>query len=333
MNDNTSLNVSTPDRGLIAAYLLDGRGGARRLDWDGVAAWTPEQGLLWVHLQRDDANTAAWLERDDNVDPLIRAALLADESRPRVTPLGNGLLVFLRGVNLNPGANPEDMVSIRLWIEESRIISTRQRHLLSVTDLRAALDAGHGPRDAADLTVELSLRLTDRIADVVDNIDDEVEHVQERVPVADPRRLRIEIGQVRQQIVILRRYLAPQREALARLSQIPPFNADASLLARLREAHDRVTRHVEDLDAARERAMLAKEELDGLANETLNKRMYALAVVTGVFLPLGFLTGLLGINVGGIPLADDAWGFVTVVVILAVIVFLEIVLFRVRRWF
>ena len=53
-------------------------------------------------------------------------ALLADEMRPRISPVGDNVLLTLCGVNLNENANPEDMVSIRPWIGQHRIISLRR---------------------------------------------------------------------------------------------------------------------------------------------------------------------------------------------------------------
>ena len=50
-------------------------------------------------------------------------------------PVGEGVLLILRGVILNENASPEDMVSIRLWIDPHRIISLQRRKLKAVGDL------------------------------------------------------------------------------------------------------------------------------------------------------------------------------------------------------
>jgi zinc transporter len=68
-------------------------------------------------------------------------------------------------------------------------------------------------------------------------------------------------------------------------------------------------------------------------SDALNKRMYVLSLIAAIFLPLGFLTGLLGINVGGIPGADNPMAFTIFVVFLIIIVLFQIVLFRWRKWF
>ena len=331
MQDATTRHESRDD-GLVMAYLLDGEGGGRRVGWQEVNRWEPGQGLLWMHLDRGSAAARQWLNEQSGLDELVCDAMLAEDTRPRATPFEHGLMLFLRGVNLTPGAEPDDMVSIRLWVEERRIISVRLRRLLSIDDLRAAIDAGRGPSNAGDFIVLLIDRLLTRMADVIGNIDEAVDQAQETVLTAESASLRAELLHLRRQIIVLRRYLAPQRDAMARLNQMQTAGLDDRLRARLREQSDRITRFVEDLDAARERATLTQEELNNRFSEQLNSRMYVLSLVAGLFLPLGFLTGLLGINVGGIPLSDDPWGFSAVILILLAIGVLEILLFRSRRW-
>lgn len=241
-------------------------------------------------------------------------------------------MLFLRGINSNPGADPEDMVSIRLWIEEKRIISLRLRRLVSIADLRASIDEGGGPLDVGDFVVQLADRLVSRISTVISEVDDRVDELQDQVLETESGKLRTELTRLRREIIGLRRYLAPQRDALARLTQLKlPWLSDMDQMY-LREEADRVVRYVEDLDSARERAAVTQEELVNRVSEQINSRMYVLSVVAAIFLPLGFLTGLFGINVGGIPLAENPSGFVDVIAILVIITLLQVILFRWRRW-
>jgi zinc transporter len=319
--------------GLIAGYVFDGRGGGERCDWHRLAGWEPAQGRLWVHLNRETGHAQTWLREESGLDPVVVDALLDETTRPRCVPMDTGVMLFLRGVNLNPGADPEDMVSIRLWVENDRVISTRMRRLLSVNDLCEALEAGRGPVDVGDFIAMLADRLTSRMGSVVADVDDQVDQLQEQVLETERGQLRIELTRLRREIIVLRRYLAPQRDALARLTQLKLEWLGTDDMLRVREEADRVTRYVEDLDAARERAAVTQEELNNRLSEQLNSRMYVLSIVAAVFLPLGFLTGLLGINVGGIPFAENPWGFLAVVVALLGVVALELLVFRWRRWF
>lgn len=102
------------DNGLVCAYALDGKGSGRVLDWPEVEAWQANGGLQWVHLSRRAEGAKRWLAEKSGLDPVVQEALLAEETRPHCDLIGDGVLLILRGVNTNPGADPSDMVSIRL---------------------------------------------------------------------------------------------------------------------------------------------------------------------------------------------------------------------------
>ncbi|AQQ09718.1 Zinc transport protein ZntB [Sedimentisphaera cyanobacteriorum] len=100
----------------------------------------------------------------------------------------------------------------------------------------------------------------------------------------------------------------------------------------LRETNDKLIRYNEDLDSIRDRAAVAQEQLSGKLSEQLNSRMYVLSLAAAIFLPLSFLTGLLGINVGGIPGAEDESAFWFFLLILAAAVIIQIIIFKNKKW-
>ncbi len=320
------------DDGLICAYALDGDGGGREISLEEASGISSEKGFVWIHLDYAAAGVQRWLNEKSGLDEIIVSTLLAPETRPRSVAIGGGLLVTLRGVNLNPGADPEDMVGIRMWIEHRRVISTRKRRLLAVDDIRGMIASARGPRTPGEFLLEISDRLAIRMSDVIEGLDETVDTLEEEVLIAESHELRTKLAQVRRETILLRRYLAPQREALARLqAEKTPLLTDADRM-QLREVTDRITRYVEDLDSAKDRAAVTQEELSNRLSEQMNKRMYVLSVVAAIFLPLGFATGLLGINVGGIPGAEFAYAFALVCLILVGIVIFQILVFRWRRW-
>lgn len=318
--------------GLVCAYRLDGKGGGEALDWDAVRKWKPRDGMLWVHLDRHGAEARKWLSEDSDVDPAICQALLASESRPRVLAVGEALLVIMRGVNLNPGAQPDDMVALRLWIDGKRVISLRHRKIMAIDDLRKGIAAGQGPTDAGDFLVQIADRLLNRIAPVISGIDDRVDALEESVLTAESAALRGELAEVRHATIGLRRYLAPQRDAMSRLmAERTPWLEDIHR-AFLREIADRTTRHVEDLDGARERAAVTHDELQNRLSEQMNKTMYLLTIVAALLLPPSLVTGLFGINVGGMPGLDHPWAFAIVAAIVVGMVTAEYLLLRHLKW-
>ena len=321
----------TPD-GLLHALLLDRNGGARPLEPADIEQWRPEDGLLWLHLDVAEKLPIKWMRATLGLERVVVEALNADETRPRSLNIGDGLLAVLRGVNMNPGEDPEDMVSIRLWIERDRIVSTRRRKLLSVQDLREHLEQGQGPKTSGEFLAALIGRLADRIGGFFDTIEENLSAVEEAESDEAVQTRRHSLAVLRRQIASVRRFVAPQRDALDRLYRNPGTLFSDAEANSLREEADRVTRYLEDLDLARERAVVLQEELLNELAQQQNTRMYVLSVVAAIFLPLTFVTGLLGMNVGGLPGVDSPLGFAIAVVVMVATSAAMLIYFRFRKW-
>jgi zinc transporter len=318
--------------GLVNAHLLDGAGGAVELDWDGVERWSPDDGILWINLDYAGADAQAWLGMRSGLDPVVRDALLDKDPRPRALAIGDALLLIVRAINLNAGSEPEDMVSLRVWIESRRIITMRHRPIRAIKTIAADLGRGKGPRGPGGFVAEMIGRCLEPVVTCVDGIDDAVALVEDEVLGAHDRRLRAQIADLRRRAIALRRFIAPQREAFTRLAAAALPWLDEQDRAHLREAADRMTRTVEELDAARDRAAVTHEEMASRLGEVTNQRLYVLSIMTAIFLPLGFVTSLLGVNVGGIPGREVSWGFWALCAGFAIAIVVQLVLFRRWRW-
>ena len=319
------------DEGLVSIITLDGNGGGSSMTPEDLFAGPPAAGILWVHIDYGQEEGRRWLEQHSGLSEIAVEALLADEPRPRSLVTGDALLVILRGVNSNAGSDPEDMVSLRMWLEAGRIITVRRRRLASIQDVRELIEQGNGPRDSGEFLQELVDRLLDRIGETVGDVDDLADELEDAVLSIEGRELRPKLGSLRRQAIALRRYIAPQRDAVARL-QVEKVSWLKDIdRGRLREAADRITRYVEDLDAARDRVAVTQEELSNRLAEEMNRTMFLLSVVAAIFLPLGLLTGLLGINVGGLPGTESPYAFTIVSVSLVVIAAVLAAWFRSKR--
>ncbi|MBT8371831.1 MAG: zinc transporter ZntB [Deltaproteobacteria bacterium] len=317
---------------LVYAYVLDGKGSGKVLGWTEINNWEPDHGLLWLHLDSKIPEAQEWLENKSGIASLTCESLLEKETRPRNILSNDGLLLILRGVNCNPGADPEDMVAIRMLLNEHRIISMRYRRIKAVQDVKEAIDAGKGPTTSGEFLVMVTERLADRMGDVVAEIDDNVDELEDTVLTAESYELRSQLAELRRTCIGLRRYIAPQRDVLARLLHDRIQWLSELDRAHLREVAERTARFVEDIDAARERAAVTQEELNNRLSEQMNKAMYLLSIVAAIFLPLGLLTGLLGINVGGIPGTESKWAFTLVTAALVGLAIFLVAWFKRIKW-
>jgi len=301
------------DNGLVFAFDLDGKGGGRPLSWAELDDPEATFSLPWIHLHLESERACRWLREESGMDSAIVDAVLDGGTRPRCLENKSGLLAILRGVNLNPGEVAEDMVALRIWLEKAAIVTTRRRVLQSVKVLAEEVRAGRGPKSPGDFMTRLSAALGDRIDPVVDQLDDELEAAEAEYGGNPKQAYAGQFAQVRRRAAKLRRYLGPQREAFQAISRHGADLLSPEQAFEIREEGDRVTRFLEDLDLVRERAMVAQEELLGRLAQQQNERMYILAIVAAIFLPLSFLTGLFGMNVAGLPGTDNPYGFILAV--------------------
>lgn len=308
-------------------------GAATQHRWEDVVSGVADYDWTWLHLNMNNEEARIWIRDQSDIPYAAQNALLAGETRPRVTHFENGLVVNLRGVNLNEGANPEDMVSIRIWADERRVISTRRRKLKAAQDVRGEISNGDKRIDSPGaLIAKLAARLTSRMTPFVESIEDMVDALESDVINERGEGVRARLAEARQNAVSIRRFIAPQRDALTRLALDDSALFKESTRVDLREVADHVTRLTEEIDAARERAMVLQDQLADQRAEEMNRNMMILSVVAAVFLPLGFITGLFGINVGGMPGVESAAAFWLVVAACGMISVALLVVFKLLEW-
>jgi zinc transporter len=204
--------------------------------------------------------------------------------------------------------------------------------LLSAQDVRSALDEGHGPATSGEFLADLIGRLADRIGDFVNAMEDQISDAEDQYEAGDLASSRQLITQLRRQLASVRRFLAPQRDALDRLYRQPGKLFSDAESNSFREEADRMTRYLEDIDLARERLVFMQEEFLAQQAQQQNSRMYVLSVVAAIFLPLTFVTGLLGMNVGGLPGLEDPNGFIFSMIVMVIAAAGLVAFFRWKRW-
>lgn len=312
----------------VLGWNLDGSGGGTQLSEPAGAT----EGSTWLHFDYSKPGIEEELLGLD-LPPWVVESLLRVDTRPRTAIVGKGVLILLRGINMNPGADPEDMISLRLWLEHGRLITVRQRRLFAVQDVSAELERGTGPDSIPALVVTIVEKLADRIKDFVDSIEDRIDKFEDAVEESRPEEIRASVSEVRRQTAVVRRFISPQRDALDALYRDSAGILSQNQTFRLREQADRIARDVEDLDLVRERAQVITEELLNRIAQEQNSRMYVLSIIAAIFLPITFITGLFGMNVAGLPGVEDKDAFLIVAGAMAATTVATLALLRAKHWF
>ncbi len=314
---------------IVHQFLLDGNGGGMDIEHPEQVTLN-EQNILWTHIEYGRPGAFQWLE-EQGLSELEAESLTRIDTRPRIRSFNKGMLILLRAINLNPGADQEDMVSIRIWITKGRIITARQRRVASIQDMIADLRQQNGPKTEGEFLTTLIELIMDYIADTVDEIEENISK-HEELPEQNNTTVQHQLSALRRKTAIIRRFLAPQRDALDALYRAPRNLLAQQELHHLHEQTDRIIRFVEDLDLARERTLVLQEEMRNQIAEQQNSRTYLLSIVATVFLPLGVLTGVFGMNVAGLPGTEDSFAFIYVSAGMLITALGIIIFMRWKHW-
>lgn len=289
----------------------------------------PQDGYLWLHFDLNDPNFGPWALQ--TLPQTAAMALTQSETRPRCDHLDGGMIMNLRGVNLNPGADPDDMVSLRLWVSDGFIISARHRKIWVVDAIRQRAEAGLGPASIASFLAELAYSLSKRIEKVSLELVENVDEFEER-SFTTIRGLSAELAAARQSAIKLRRFVRPQAEAIIELSEGLVWPLDAKSAGILHEAANHALRTIEELDATVDRLRAVHDHLELQQSSALGRNSYVLSIVAAIFLPLGFLTSLFGVNVGGMPGTGTAFAFWLLTGASAIIGIALFLIFKFSKW-
>ncbi|MBD0787542.1 zinc transporter ZntB [Vibrio sp. Y2-5] len=256
----------------------------------------------WYHCQRDMPGVREWL-LDNAIPASIVDSLLVEDTRPLFEQYDEqNFLLILRGVNLNDNADPADMLSVRILYYQGVLISTRKIPSKTINAIRESLQQGQGPKTLADLVLNIIDGLNKNIDDYLDSVEDRIEMFDSELELSE------DMMDTHKALLKIKRFIKPQQYAIDDyLSSDVPLSNFKNM--RLRHSVNTITRINETLDFFLSELEIIKGELRQYHAEKMNQNTYLFSVIAAIFLPTSFLTGLLGVNVGGIPGTDSPIAF------------------------
>lgn len=276
---------------------------------DRVPGRDQAAGLVWIHVQAPEPDDRDWLERVGGLDPVTAELLTDPETRPRLLVRDDGLLLILRGLNVNPGNDPEDMVSVRVWCEPHRVFSVSLLNVASLQELASMAADKNAPRRAGAFCVALCEHLVDRIGGFTRELDEAVDALEDDVADENTPPPQRGLAQLRRQTIGIRRFLHPIAHVVEDLPEVSVSWLEPEDRAGLARIAHLALRYTEDLDASRDRLAILQDQALALISASMNRIMLVMSLVAVIFLPVTFLTGLFGMNVGGIPWSTHPQGF------------------------
>jgi zinc transporter len=333
MDDIPRQVPENPVVGTLGASILlvfDGKGGVIRKEPGAEKLVVPARGFVVVSGKSKSPEFKVWLKNE--LGPFNADLLTVPSTRSRCIVLDDRAMVVMRVAR--PGAEPDDIGRqlMTLWIEKGRVIISSELNIPEFLGITQWEQSHHAPVSPADLVARLGLRAADRLEPLVEMLGDKLDDIEESLIVQHTSKAQNRLSELRRTLISFRRLVWPQRDMLNTLEieDLSFFTTRDRL--RLREASARAARIGDELQAMSERAVLVHEQIIDARAEQMNKTMLILAAVTVVFMPLTLLTGVLGMNVAGIPFSDNAHAFWSVCVGLLLLSLGIVWWMRGQRW-
>lgn len=288
----------------------------------------------WLHMCIKHEETSAYLMDVAMLDDLIVDAMIEEDTRSRIRVHEDGIMVLLKAMHVEceDMARPEDMVSIRVWIDPKRVITTREADVDPILALASRIEKGTGPTSPGAFLSDLIDEHLNEVSDHIEWLEDAVNTTEEMVAHHENEAACPKMSDIQTRISGFLRHLGPQNPVLERLCKCEHNVLSTRDRARLDDALNKLLRYLETLHSLRERTDILNDQLSRIQDRQLNKSSFAFAVAATLFLPLGFVTGLFGINVMGIPLAEHPHGFAIMAGVCVAVLVAILAILRGMKW-
>lgn len=334
--DAQQLSYGADLSGLICGYLFENQQAGRPMqtseviDWLKTDARKPEDAFLWLHFNLAHSATEKWLHDHTNSPEEFFESLHQGSRSTRIEHADQHLIAVINDVLHDFSFDPSEIATLWINLNSRLMISARRKPLKSVDHLRNAVNRGEVFHSPAELLTHLLRDQADVLTGIVRDATTKIDDVEDHFLSERMGRKRANLGELRRLLVRLQRLLAPEPAALFRLLQKPPVWMAENDVHELRQSTEEFSVVLSDMASLQERIKLLQEEIAAHVGEQNNRSLFLLTIVTVLALPINIIAGLMGMNVGGIPLSQDEHGFWIVVAIVVSFTILA-VLFVYRR--
>ncbi len=322
---SASQNYGADAAGLICGYLLGTDTPPQEVDSAQAAQWlaslqagaAPADQFLWLHFNLSHAQAVRWMERHAHLPEAFFDALKDRSVSTRIERDDDTLIAVLNDAHFDFAFEPSDIATLWTSVAPHLMVTGRTRPLRSVDALRTTVRSGNAPCSSVALLAELMRTQASGLVDIVRGVTQRIDDVEDALLAGRLDHKRARLGVLRRLLVRLQRLLAPEPAALFRLLQHPPAWMGADDAQELRDSTEEFSVVLRDMQGLQERIKLLQEEIAASVQEANSRSLFVLTVVTVLALPINILAGLFGMNVGGVPLADNSHGFWIIVAVVA----------------
>lgn len=312
---NADISYGSDSSGLICGYLFVPDRPGLSIDVSSAKGWLGANGearpgeFIWLHFSLSNVNSTRWLGEHMRLPDEFFETMREGTGATRIEQADDCLIAVINDVVYEFAYEPSQTATLWMCVSRNFVVTARLHPLRSVDRLQGSVRAGEQIASPVFLLAHLLRDQADVLQQISRHATTQIDQIEDRLLAGATDVRRVTLGVLRRLFVRLRRLLAPEPGALFRLLNRPPAWLDENDVQELRAATEEATVVLGDLSTLQERTKLLQEEMGALTTEQTNRSVFLLTMVTVLALPINIVAGLLGMNVGGIPLAENHWGF------------------------
>lgn len=196
--------------------------------------------------------------------------------------------------------------SLRFAINSQILLTVRKQPLRCADGVRRRISNGACPANAAVALDLLASSITEVMVSVLRELEAAAEHVEDEMLTESLTPDTRQLVSMRRRSVQLHRLLAGLSSVCQRLESDEALNPE--LLPVIEKFAQRVDALHQNVNALQSQLRLLRDELELQAAQRTNRSLYVLSILSALMLPATFVTGLFGMNTGGLPWANSHAG-------------------------
>ena len=286
----------------------------------------------WVDVENGSVDEITQIAHEFKIHPLCIETILEGGERPRIQDFDDYSFIMLQPITSRIGQ--QEFGELYVILSKKWVLTFHKDSLKEVEDLRKAMVSGSKAASAgADfLFYSILSRTLESYYDLADNLEGKLEALEEDISETSGSPVLNRTMTLRRDVLTTRRILSYTREVVATMLREDFYDLNDEDERYYRDAHFQLSHLLESVETLREFLSDLRDSYMSSVSLSLNEVMKKLTMVGTIALPLIVVSGVYGMNLQGLPFAENPIGGL-IAVILMILFSLSLGLyFRRKRW-
>jgi magnesium transporter len=272
------------------------------------------------------------------IHPLIAEDILSLGQRPKMDEVDSILYCLLNMLYYNETTQTVEQEQVSIVLGDEFVITFQEDpHRDVFNPIREKLKIPNSKlrlRGADYLCYSMLDLIVDNYFFVMEKLGDRIEQVEEEVIRNSNTRSLARINQLRKEMIVLKRNIAPVRDLIGSIIRSESDLLEDSTTKYFKDVQDHITQ-AHDLSENYRDIMISMQDLYiNNVNLRMNEVMKVMAIVTCLLAPATVIGGIFGMNFDqNVSFFHKPWGFYTAIAMMLLVPIWMLYAFRKRGWF